>query len=593
MRLRITALKGLAGKRSLEFALPSIRLGTHPECDVRLDPTWDRGVAPIHTRIEFSDGQCRISDAGSRTGTLLNGTLLRGAFVLTDAAEIQLGPGGPRFQVELDAEGLAAHASPPRDTPGVRGRFPGWLFLVLAAGLVTALAMQAHRFQSLFQPKGGGPATSASATESSSKSARNASSDSEDAFLKAFRRLYAQTPPKSAYGTALLNADLPWFSRRDEFLQDRSGCPTPGVFVGEFFHPKLALRGIPPANRELIEALRPALLPARDTPPLASVIQTSLASTPTELQRRALESFRTYSAARPNESSATRSRSPKAWALLVGINRFESTEVSPLAACRNDVAALFKVLSEQGIFEKDGLRLMTDARGRQSEDYPSRKNILAALGRMIENADPEDVVFIAFSSHGGYDAKRKEAYLCAADTFASAPGIFGSELQSLLSRARAHNILFLLDACHSGGTPAIGGATALAGLDSSIHTRAGANRIPESFYQSLAQARGHVVIRACRADQSTLDLGALGQGLLTAVTVCGLGGEADLNGDGIVTLSELRIYITTAIPQLCRYAQEAGFRPDGPWPLEPTFTSAGMGEAGDLPLTVRAVSTSH
>lgn len=98
-----------------------------------------------------------------------------------------------------------------------------------------------------------------------------------------------------------------------------------------------------------------------------------------------------------------------------------------------------------------------------------------------------------------------------------------------------------------------------------------------------------MVIRACRSHQYIPDICTYGHGILSTLMVSGLSGDADSNGDGIITLSELRIHITTAIPKIGDRAIELdaqnGINTDGEEPLQPAFTSSSFGEAGDLPLT--------
>ncbi len=165
-------------------------------------------------------------------------------------------------------------------------------------------------------------------------------------------------------------------------------------------------------------------------------------------------------------------------------------------------------------------------------------------------------------------------------------------MNALLAQSKARNILFMIDACHSGGTAAIGPSQSAFPRHFKATADSAARRfatVPERFYDELAQAQGHVVIRACRADQSTPDLAYLGMGqsLLTLVLLEGLTGDADANHDGIVTLSELRIYTTKAIARISKRAAQFGEdQSDNHGALVPTFTSGAIGETGDLPLTV-------
>ena len=78
--------------------------------------------------------------------------------------------------------------------------------------------------------------------------------------------------------------------------------------------------------------------------------------------------------------------------------------------------------------------------------------------------------------------------------------LYGQELAAILAKAKAKNVVITMDSCHTGGMPALGGAQFANARGSK------AAPIPDSFYQMLGSSRGHVVIRACRADQSTPDI---------------------------------------------------------------------------------------
>jgi hypothetical protein len=312
--------------------------------------------------------------------------------------------------------------------------------------------------------------------------------------------------------------------------------------------------------------------PANDSAQVASLaIRPDALDLPSKIGLQ--DRFRSYAAA--GSAGSRESSKPQAHAFFVGINRFEDAGAN-LAGCRNDVGAQAKVLISQGIFQPENLRLLTDTRAG-TPAYPSKANVVRALTELVEKAGPNDVIYLGFSTHGAFDENRKDAFLLMADmTY-----LYGQELMAILAKAKAKNILITMDACHTGGMPGVGAAQ-FAGKDSSAP-------IPDSFYDMLGASRGHVVIRACRADQTTPDIRTLGHGILTTVIIGGLTGDADANGDGIVTLSELRIHVTTAIPKISRRANE--IRGGSEDPLEPTFTSSSFGEAGDLPLTVVSPAT--
>lgn len=632
MKLRITRMAGFGRTTPVEFSKAVVTLGSGHGSDVRFDTAWDRGVAPQHARLEWQGDTCHVLDAGSATGTFVDGQRLLAAQAIHGPMEIQLGPGGPRVTVEVIAERESSvvpspapmtqsAASPVRAEvfSGARAHTPAKLRipqgaiiacsiligLLVAGGIWLAVSKRHDRGAQTPTPLAplpplvgteppGGPGADKDRLREPKRNGAKLSPEENGIVTEirkrpsyiALHRFWEEQKPISPYVIGYLGNEDAWYAAMFAYAQ-KAGEGFPGIFIAECFGEGLGLPGTPTSPPPVMEALKPALLKnptPSQTATSARHTDSRAFSADAEARSRIQQHFTAYA----NKLSTTKAAAPKAWAVLMGVNEFES--VSPLWSCRNDVAAIAKVLSTQGIFEPERIRILTDTR-HGSEDFPTKENVIAAITAVIDQAGPDDVVLIGISSHGGYDPDRGESFFCTVDTKDGMKGIYGSELQALLSKAKARNVLIIIDACHSGGNPALGAAQAFLKRGSPVPTQRQFAAVPESFYERLASARGHVVIRACRADQTTPDLFhiGVGQSLLTLVTLNGLTGDADANGDGIVTLSELRIFVTTAIPKISRLAAEAGedqSRNHGP--LEPTFTSGGFGEAGDLPLTVVA-----
>jgi hypothetical protein len=440
----------------------------------------------------------------------------------------------------------------------------------------------------------------------------------EDFLHVALMDFWRKENSRSPYVQGILRCEDLWLANQmvwlKRFYDSRKastgqGLDFPGAFVPEAIYSDASALGVPMMPKSLVETLGAAIAEG------ASGADDSAGQIAGRVARRNLviggsgafsvsanqmdvvpskaplqKTFSTFT------GKSTSPESPaKAWAVLVGINRFDGGDPEQagnnLVGCRNDAGALAKILMMQGIFSPETTRVLTDTRV-STPDFPSKANILSALRETIEKAGSNDVIFVGFSTHGMYDEHRKDSALIPVDYARTGEPIWGSELTELLSKSQAKNMVIVMDACHTGGMASMGGTQAftLRGAVSRDGTA-----IPESFYERLGASRGHVVIRACRSDQTTPDVRSLGQGILTALLVSGLTGDADADKDGIVTLSELRIYVTTSIPQITGRELEmrkaAGDDIGDETPLQPTFTSSSFGEAGDLPLTI--VSPSH
>ena len=93
------------------------------------------------------------------------------------------------------------------------------------------------------------------------------------------------------------------------------------------------------------------------------------------------------------------------YALLIGVTNYPQ-KGRALKGPRNDVALMWNVLTGRG-FEPSNITVLADSlEGRQVESdivshgLPTRRAILAALGKLAQTAQAGDVVYIHFSGHG-------------------------------------------------------------------------------------------------------------------------------------------------------------------------------------------------
>lgn len=644
MKIRIAKSSGFGRSQPVELDKNRVILGSAPHCDVRFDATWDRTVAREHAELNCDGRQWVIRDLGSASGTIVNGQRISQPTLVDHPAQIELGQGGPRLHVE--PVGTATSSAPPPasaaptfttaprpsgapSSANVAKILAGAFVLLVALGVgvwfwknhggtdrsassQTPLppALNSEPQPQVPEPAQPQPIPPAPQPSHPTPSPAPITASDEPPPLPSIVQNYPpklqqslerirksgttrglskfliQTNTQSPYTRSLLQNAAGWYDKMTPWLAKRlanESFEMPGIYIGELFGAPYALPNTPAAPGPLVSSISPALFPPGHLPPDAQIAST---------QSVAARTFSIPAAAKGNLSAKFNEFSKRggdapgvAWGVFVGISDFE--QINDLFGCRNDVVAISKILMTQGILEPQRVRLLTDAR-KGTKDYATKANVVAALRETVAAAGPNDTIFIWFSTHGCFVEGRKDSLLVMVDSTDSDPNsfLFGSELQSILGGVKSRSMLMVMDACQTGGMGAIGGAQFSATKDAAGTQR---SPIPDSFYEMLGSARGHVVIRACRSDQSTPDLPFLGHGLLTTVMIAGLTGDADVNHDGIVTLSELRIFVTTAIPQICRNAAEFGEdQSENGGPLQPTFTSSSFGEAGDLPLTLVA-----
>lgn len=132
----IRRLTGTGKGREETLHTQEISLGTGPNNTVRFDSSWDRGVATSHARVWRDEGGIWwLQDAGSSTGTYVNGQRITTKRKVGGPTVIELGQNGPKVEVMLPAaaapvSGDGAHA---HSRPSSAGK---WLGLAAVLALV-------------------------------------------------------------------------------------------------------------------------------------------------------------------------------------------------------------------------------------------------------------------------------------------------------------------------------------------------------------------------------------------------------------------------------------------------------------------------
>ena len=109
-----------------------------------------------------------------------------------------------------------------------------------------------------------------------------------------------------------------------------------------------------------------------------------------------------------------------------------------------------------------------------------------------------------------------------------------SDLTKNLSLIKAGKTLMMLDTCNSGSF-----------FEDSNKRGMG----DKGIFERLSRATGHAILAAASDSQSAME-GYNGHGVFTYVLLDGLAGNADSDGDGFVTLTELSSYVENQVPEL-------------------------------------------
>ncbi|MBV8467036.1 MAG: caspase family protein, partial [Burkholderiales bacterium] len=229
------------------------------------------------------------------------------------------------------------------------------------------------------------------------------------------------------------------------------------------------------------------------------------------------------------------------WAVVVGINSYAKWPklqyaVNDAQAVRDTLVDRFKFPAEHVILLKDG--------------EATRNNILAAFHDKLVHGGVKrnDRVFVFFAGHGAtrkLSSGRDVGYIIPVDADTNdvaTDAIPMTEIQNIGETLTAKHVFFVMDACYSG-----------LGL-----TRGGGNG---GFLRDNAKRVGRQMLTAGGADQQVADGGPNGHSIFTWTLLQGLSGKADLNGDGMITATELAAYLAPAVSSVSQQTPAFGSLP--------------------------------
>ena len=163
-----------------------------------------------------------------------------------------------------------------------------------------------------------------------------------------------------------------------------------------------------------------------------------------------------------------------------------------------------------------------------------------------------DNLFVFFAGHGAtrhLSSGRDLGYIIpveAGTDDVATDAIPMTELQNVSEGLVARHVIFVMDACYSGLGLVRGGG---AGAGSANFLRDNAHRV------------GRQMLTAGGADQMVADGGPGGHSIFTWTLLQGLAGRADLNGDGIITGTELAAYVAPAVASVSAQTPAFGSLP--------------------------------
>lgn len=232
----------------------------------------------------------------------------------------------------------------------------------------------------------------------------------------------------------------------------------------------------------------------------------------------------------------------KSWAIVIGIDDY--ARWPKLEYASRDAQAVADALTGQFGFPASQVIVLKNQQA-------TRNNILAAFHDRLADGRTQknDRVFVFFAGHGAtrrLASGRDLGYIIPVDSnpdeFAT-DAIAMTDVQNIAESLQAKHVLFVMDACYSGLGLTRGGPASSA------------------FLRENARRTARQMLTAGGADQQVADSGPNGHSVFTWVLLQALGGKGDLNGDGLITGTELAAYVAPAVSAVSRQTPAFGSLP--------------------------------
>lgn len=228
------------------------------------------------------------------------------------------------------------------------------------------------------------------------------------------------------------------------------------------------------------------------------------------------------------------------WAVVIGIDDYAKWPKLRYAVA--DSQAIRQTLVERFGFASERVISL-------SNQEATRNGILGTFHDKLAhgNVQKNDRIFVFFAGHGAtrqLSSGRELGYIIPVDSDPNSmetDAIPMTELQNIAESLTAKHIFFVMDACYSG-----------LGL-----TRGGSS----NYLRDNAKRIGRQMLTAGGADQMVADGGPNGHSVFTWALLQGLAGKADLNGDGLITATELAAYVAPAVANTSQQTPAFGSLP--------------------------------
>jgi peptidoglycan/xylan/chitin deacetylase (PgdA/CDA1 family)/uncharacterized caspase-like protein len=257
---------------------------------------------------------------------------------------------------------------------------------------------------------------------------------------------------------------------------------------------------------------------------------------------------RAVDTAPPTSAAAGAPEAPKrfyreSWAVIIGINDYEHWPKLRYAV--NDANGVEETLIRKFGFKKENIRKLVNGEA-------TRQRIMQVLGDEFTDASRvqrEDRIFFFFAGHGAtrtFEDGRQVGFIVPVDADQSnyvSTAISMTQIREAADLIPAKHVYFVMDSCYSG---------------LALSRGSGAFSKDRSYLDEVTRRTARQILTAGGADQQVADDGPNGHSVFTWALLEGLDGKADLDGNGVITASELGAYISPIVSEFARQTPAVG-----------------------------------
>ncbi len=224
--------------------------------------------------------------------------------------------------------------------------------------------------------------------------------------------------------------------------------------------------------------------------------------------------------------------------LVVGIESYRDNRLN-LRCAGADARAVYELMvdPECGMFPKENVRLLLDAEA-------SKERIWRALSGLRRSAGENDTVWIYYAGHAA--PEESNVYWVTYDSDVDdlfGTGLANDQIAKVVDAIRARQLLVLLDCCHAAAT--------------SMQKHPTRTTLTAEDLFAGYQGKGQITLSSSDGREKSVELTEVGHGAFTYFLQKGLRGEADRNGDGVISADELWEYLRHKVTDA---SQRAGNR---------------------------------